>query len=73
MTQIGTFVVLAVERLVARLFARWTRAIAAFAVTFVLATIAHLGTFEFARELGTTWHFFFLLTTSTTFEHHLAT
>ncbi len=73
MAQISTFVVLAIKCLVADLFTRWTIAIAAFAVTFVLSTVAHLSALEFARELDSTCHFFLLLPTSTALEYDLTT
>lgn len=73
MAQIGTSVVLAVQRFVAHLLTWWTIAIATFAIAFVFATVAHLGALEFARELDMTWHLLLFLTTSTTFEHDLTT
>ena len=57
--------VLAGERFVAYLLARWTRAITALAVAFVIATVSRLAAFVLTFELVATRRLFFLFTTPT--------
>ena len=58
------FVVLAGERFVAYLLARWTRAITALSVAFVIATVSRLGAFVLTFEFVATRRLFFLLPTA---------
>src|SRR5262245_19236394 len=67
------FVVLARERLVARLLAWRTRAIAALAITLVIAARAHPIALALAQKLLATWQLLVLLAAATSLLHDLAT